>query len=127
SRSEKAFFRNLRNKGVYAEEDHRRVYPSGRLASHVVGYVQEVERLFTNSTTRLSASEILGVYGIEHWLDSRLKGTRGWRVTETDRRQREIVVYRGQDVEPRPGLNVVLSIDMFIQDIVEAQLAEALK
>ncbi|HYV29753.1 MAG TPA: penicillin-binding transpeptidase domain-containing protein, partial [Candidatus Binatia bacterium] len=127
SRNEKAFLRNLRRKGVYAEDDHQRVYPSGRLASHVLGYVQEVERWSTNSATRLSTSEMLGVYGIEHWLDSKLRGTRGWRVTETDRRQREIVVYREQDVEPRAGLNAVLTIDLFIQDILETQLAEAMK
>ncbi len=126
-RNERAFFRNLRRKGIYAEDDFQRVYPSGRLASHVLGYVQEVERLFTNSTTRASTTEMNGVYGIEHWLDAKLKGTRGWRVTETDRRQREIVVFRGQDVEARPGLNAALTIDMFIQNVVEAQLAEAMK
>lgn len=127
SRAERAFLRNLRRKGIYAEDDHRRVYPSGHLASHVLGYVQEVERLFTNSTTRASASEMTGVYGLEHWLDGKLRGTPGWRVTETDRRQREIVVFRGQDVEARPGLTATLTIDLFIQNIVETQLAEALE
>jgi cell division protein FtsI/penicillin-binding protein 2 len=126
-RTERAFFRNLRRKGIYAEDDFQRVYPSGRLAAHVLGYVQEVERLFTNSSMRASTAETLGIYGIEHWLDTKLKGTRGWRVTETDRRQREIVVFRGQDVEPRPGLNAVLTIDMFIQNVVEEQLAEAMR
>ena len=126
-RNEQAFFRNLRRKGIYAEDDFQRIYPSGRLASHVLGYVQEVERLFTNSTMRASTTEMLGIYGIEHWLDGKLRGTRGWRVTETDRRQREIVVFRGQDVEPRPGLNAALTIDMFIQSIVEEQLAEAMR
>ena len=126
-RTERAFLRNLRRKGIYAEDDFQRIYPSGRLASHVLGYVQEVERLFTNSTMRASTTEMAGVYGIEHWLDGKLKGTRGWRVTETDRRQREIVVFRGQDVEPRPGLNAALTIDMFIQNIVEEQLAEAMR
>lgn len=125
--NERAFFRNLRRKGVYAEDDYQRLYPSGRLASHVLGYVQEVERLFTNSTMRASASEMIGIYGIEHWLDGKLKGTRGWRVTETDRRQREIVVFREQDVEPRPGLNAALTIDMFIQNVVEEQLVEAMR
>jgi cell division protein FtsI/penicillin-binding protein 2 len=125
-RQERAFFRNLRRKGIYAEDDFQRTYPSGRLASHVLGYVQEVERLFTNSTTRASAPETIGTYGIEHWLDGKLRGTRGWRVTETDRRQREIVVFREQDVEPRPGLHAVLTIDMFIQNAVEEQLAEAM-
>jgi cell division protein FtsI (penicillin-binding protein 3) len=127
SRSQRNALRSLRRRGIYAEDDYQRVYPSAHLASHVLGYVQETERLFTNSITRVSAAEMVGIYGLEHWLDSRLKGTRGWRVTETDRRQREIVVFRGQDVEPRPGLNATLTIDMFVQDIVETQLAEAMK
>ncbi len=126
-RSQRNALRALRRRGIYAEDDYQRVYPSARLASHVLGYVQETERLFTNSTTRISTAEMTGIYGLEHWLDSRLKGTRGWRVTETDRRQREIVVFRGQDVEPRSGLNATLTIDMFVQDIVETQLAEAMK
>jgi cell division protein FtsI/penicillin-binding protein 2 len=125
NRKEKAFFRNLRRRGIYAEEDYQRIYPAGRLASHVLGYVQEVERFFTNTVTRASTTEMVGAYGIEHWLDGKLRGTCGWRVTETDRRQREIVVFRGQDVEPRAGLNAALTIDMFIQNIVEIQLAEA--
>jgi cell division protein FtsI/penicillin-binding protein 2 len=126
SRNERAFFRNLRRKAIYSEDDQLRVYPSGRLASHVLGYVQEVERVITNSTSRSSTTEMVGAYGAEHWLDGKLRGTRGWRVTETDRRQREIVVFREQDVEPRSGLNASLTIDMFIQGIVEAQLAEAM-
>jgi len=127
SRNEKAFFRNLRRKGIYAEDDHLRVYPSGRLASHLLGYVQEVERLVTNSTTRASTTEMVGVYGTEHWLDGKLRGMRGWRATETDRQKREIVVFRGQEVEARSGLNASLTIDLFIQNIVETQLAEAMK
>jgi len=127
ARKERMFFRNLRRKGIYAEDDFQRIYPSGRLASHVLGYVQEAERVLTNSAARVSTVEMNGIYGIEHWLDSKLRGTRGWRVTETDRRQREIVVFREQDVEPRPGLNVTLTIDMFIQNVVEEQLAEAMK
>jgi cell division protein FtsI/penicillin-binding protein 2 len=127
NKNERVFFHNLRRKGLYAEDDFQRVYSSGRLASHVLGYVQETERLFTNSATRVSVSETFGAYGIEHWLDGKLRGTRGWRVTETDRRQREIVVFREQDVEPRTGLDVVLTIDMFIQNVVETQLAEAMR
>lgn len=126
-KKEKMFFRNLRRRGIYSEDDFQRIYPSGRLASHVLGYVQEVERVLTNGASRAATTEMVGIYGIEHWLDSKLKGTRGWRVTEMDRRAREIVVFREQDVEPRPGLNVTLTIDMFIQSVVEEQIAEAAK
>jgi cell division protein FtsI/penicillin-binding protein 2 len=126
TRRERETLRALRRKAVYAEDDYQRAYPGGRLASHVLGYVQEVERVFTNSTTRAATREMRGIYGIEHWLDEKLRGTRGWRVTETDRRQREIVVFRGQDVDPRAGLNAQLTLDMFIQNILETQLAEAM-
>jgi cell division protein FtsI/penicillin-binding protein 2 len=37
----------------------------------------------------------------------------------------ELVVFREQDVEARPGLNVVLTIDSGLQDIVESELAKA--
>jgi cell division protein FtsI/penicillin-binding protein 2 len=120
---QKNFYRALHHKSIYAEDDQQRVYPSGNLASHVLGFVQERETEFNN----ISTTELIGRDGIERWLDTKLKGVRGWRVTETDRRQREIVVNREQEVESRPGLSAVLTIDMVIQNIVETHLAEAMK
>ncbi|HXJ60229.1 MAG TPA: penicillin-binding protein 2 [Verrucomicrobiae bacterium] len=125
NRKERAALQQLRRHGIYAQDDYQRIYPSGRLASHVLGYVLETERLLTNSMGRAASVEMTGIAGIESWLDSKLRGTRGWRVTELDRLQREIVVFREQDVEPSPGLNAVLTLDMFVQSILETQLAEA--
>lgn len=124
---QKGFFRNLRRKGIYGEDDYLRVYRSGRLASHVLGFVQDVERVFTNSTTRAATTETTGIYGIEHWLNGKLKGAAGWRETETDRRQRELVVYRGRDIEARAGLSTVLTIDMFVQNTLEIELRKAVE
>jgi len=50
----------------------------------------------------------------------------GWKVTETDRQARELVAYRDEDVHPRDGLNVVLTIDSAVQHIVETALVDAL-
>jgi len=72
-------------------------------------------------------TEMSGRDGVERWMDAKLAGARGWRITETDNRRREIVVYREQEVEPRPGLDVVLTIDSVIQDIIETELAEVMK
>ena len=124
-RSQRNALQAMARRGIYSEDDYRRVYPCANLAAHVLGYVQEVERVFTNSTTRVATTEMLGIYGIEHWLNEKLKGSRGWRVTETDRRQREVVIRRNQEVESKPGLSVVLTIDSVIQNILETQLAEA--
>jgi cell division protein FtsI/penicillin-binding protein 2 len=71
--------------------------------------------------------ETAGKDGIESTLNSKLAGVRGWRKTETDRQRHELVALRDQDVEPRDGLNVVLTIDSVLQHILETALAEAME
>ena len=126
-RSQRDFFTNLRQQSIYGVDDNRREYPSGKLAAHVIGYTKESESEFTGRGVTTTITELKGVDGIECWLDSKLHGVRGWVLTETDRRKREVVMHRGQSVDPRPGLNVVLTIDMVVQNILETELAEAMK
>jgi cell division protein FtsI/penicillin-binding protein 2 len=123
SRSERAFYRDLRHGAIYTEklDDQLRVYPNQTLAAHVLGYIGTDERE-VNGTRLLQTS---GRNGIERSFDSKLAGVRGWRVTEQDRRGRELVSWREQDVEPCDGLNVVLTIDSVVQHVLETALAEA--
>jgi cell division protein FtsI/penicillin-binding protein 2 len=123
SKSEQAFYQILRNKAIFAEDGQLRAYPNQTLAAHILGYVGIEERV-TNGVGRI---EIVGKDGIEHTFDSKLRGVRGWRVTEKDGKQREMVSRREQDVEARDGLNVVLTIDSVIQHLVETALAEAME
>ncbi|HUR46875.1 MAG TPA: penicillin-binding protein 2 [Candidatus Saccharimonadales bacterium] len=123
TKQQKRAYAVLKRKAIYASDDLQRVYPSKNLAAHVIGFIQETEKEFNNAFY----TEVRGVDGVERWLDNKLQGVRGWRVTETDNRKQEITIYREQEVEPRPGLNVVLTIDMVIQNIVEQQLAEVMK
>lgn len=69
----------------------------------------------------------IGLNGIELAFNSKLTGTPGWRRTELAPGKREILSYRDQDVAPRNGLNVVLTLDSGIQHIVENALADGLK
>jgi cell division protein FtsI/penicillin-binding protein 2 len=110
SKQDRAFYRNLRYKAVFPDDDQVRVYPGQRLAAHVLGYVSTDE-------------EQAGLCGIERSFNSTLSGIAGWRKTEMDKRQRELVAYRDQDVAPRDGLNVVLTVDAGLQNIVESELA----
>jgi len=68
-----------------------------------------------------------GVQGIEAAMDDYLSGQDGFRYIERDRTGQELVVYRGQEREPRDGLNVTLTIDMGLQSIVEDELDAAVK
>lgn len=123
-RTQRAFYRDLRRGAIFVErqDDQLRIYPNQALAAHLLGYVGMDEQE-VNSTRLLVTS---GKDGIERSLDAKLAGVRGWRVTETDRPGRELVPLRQQDVEPRDGLNVVLTIDSVVQHIVESALAEAM-
>jgi cell division protein FtsI (penicillin-binding protein 3) len=111
STRDRNFYRNLRNKAVFPEDDQIRFYPGQRLAAHVVGYVAADE-------------EETGLSGIECSFNSKLAGTAGWSKTEMDKHQRELVAYREQDVAARDGLNVVLTLDAGLQNIVEDELAK---
>src|SRR5262245_36049751 len=122
-RVQRNFDRALRRHAIYAEDDQQRIYPSKNLAAHVVGFAQEKETEFNN----ISLTELEGRDGIELWLDRKLRGACGWRVTETDNRRREIVVNREQEVEARAGLTAVLTLDVVIQNIIETELAEVMK
>jgi cell division protein FtsI/penicillin-binding protein 2 len=64
-----------------------------------------------------------GLEGIERIFDDKVRGARGWVKTEKNNRRQELFMFREQDVAARPGLNVVLTIDMRVQQIVEEELA----
>jgi cell division protein FtsI/penicillin-binding protein 2 len=123
SRTNREFFRNLRQHAVFSQADQMRVYPNGLLAGQVIGFPAVEE---TNVGGRF-ISKIVGCDGVELTMQKPLSGVAGWRVTETDKAQRELVAWRDEDVYARDGLNVVLTIDSAVQHIVETALADALQ
>jgi cell division protein FtsI/penicillin-binding protein 2 len=106
--------REVRASAIFAQDDQIRVYPSQRLASHVLGFVS-------------SDAQQSGLNGIELSFNTNLCGIPGWRRTEMDKHNHEIVAYRDQDVAPRDGLNVVLTLDAGLQAIVESELAAGME
>jgi cell division protein FtsI/penicillin-binding protein 2 len=121
SSADKLFLANLRKSAVYAEPSQMRVYPNGSLAAQVLGFCGMKETEVSDHYI----SQMIGRDGVELSLNSELSGVAGWRVTETDRQQHEIVPLRDEDVHPHDGLNVELTIDSVIQHIVEEALAKA--
>ena len=124
SKTERVNFRNfawnLRQYAVFGEDDQLRVYQNGSLAAHVLGFVGT--RQTTNNT-----SELFGYDGIEKFFDGKLEGASGWRVTGMDSRKNELAQLRDEDVQARDGLSVVLTIDTAVQNILETELAGAMR
>ena len=100
--------RELGIKGVYGNRKYSRTYPGGKLAAHVLGYVNHEETPVT---------------GVERFFDYYLRGQDGWRETERDGRRRELAQFRAREVAPADGLNVALSVDLMVQHIVEQEVA----
>ena len=100
--------RELGIKGVYGNRKYSRTYPGGKLAAHVLGYVNHEETPVT---------------GVERFFDYYLRGQDGWRETERDGRRREMAQFRAREVAPADGLNVALSVDLMVQHIVEQEVA----
>lgn len=94
-------------KGVYGNRILQRDYPGGSLAAHVIGYINK---------------EGIAVDGVERYMDFYLSGQDGWRETEADGRRRERAEFRHRQIEPGMGLNVVLTLDLVVQEIVEMEL-----
>jgi cell division protein FtsI/penicillin-binding protein 2 len=99
--------RKLEIKGVYGNFKHSRLYPNRKLASHLLGFVNK---------------EGIAAMGAERHADYYLKGQDGWRESEKDGERREMPQHRSFEVSERDGLNVELSIDRMIQDMVESEL-----
>ena len=119
------FLSGLRQKGIFTDpvDDQQRVYPNQTLAAHVLGFTGSDEHEWNGKPV----TDCVGKEGIEFALNSKLAGVRGWRKTETDRRNRELLTLRDQDVEPRDGLNVVLTIDSVVQHCAEEALADVMQ
>jgi len=121
-KNHRAALDRIRKRGVFDEPEEVRYYPNESLAAHVLGYIGVRER--TNAQGRVEI-DMSGKDGMEAALNSVLTGVHGWRQTEQDSAQRELPLYREQEVAPRAGLSAVLTIDAGVQHIVEDELAAA--
>ena len=105
--------------GILVDVRPRRAYHYGSLASHLIGYIGEVDenelRQAKERTYRMGS--MIGKYGVENEWEAQLKGVDGGRQIEVDALGREIKPLRS--VEPFPGNNVVLTIDLDLQKVAE--------
>lgn len=105
--------------GVLVDVRPKRAYPYGSVASHLLGYIGEVDEteLKQMKDRPYSMGSMIGKYGVEYEWETHLRGVDGGRQNEVDALGREIKPLRS--VEPLPGHNVVLTIDLDLQKVAE--------
>lgn len=92
--------RNCKLAGVKVDEDYKRYYPYGRMASRVLGF---------------TGGDNQGIIGLEVIYEEYLKGTNGKILTLTDARGVEIENAGERRQEPVDGYNLHVSLDYNIQ------------
>ncbi|MFZ4813521.1 MAG: penicillin-binding protein 2 [Phototrophicaceae bacterium] len=104
-----------------------REYPSGALTSHIIGYMGPVSATEADSLRELGFDprfERTGYDGLEFFLGNYLEGERGSYLREIDVAGREIQVL--EQIDPLPGENIRLTIDVELQQAAEQALRDQL-
>ena len=104
--------REYQLEGVKIDEDFRRYYPYGSLASKVLGF---------------TGSDNQGIIGLEVIYDEYLQGINGTILTLTDARGVEIADAGEERVEPVPGSDLYISLDYNIQLYAQQAALKALE
>ncbi len=109
--------------GVSVLADAVRYYPHGRLAAHALGYVREIspEELARPENADHQPMDLIGKAGVERVAEEALRGADGGHQIEVDARGRRVRTL-GM-VEPRPGRDVWLTLDLDLQRAAEEALA----
>ena len=98
--------------GVKVDEDYKRNYPYGNLASKVLGF---------------TGSDNQGIVGLEVKYESILKGTDGQILPMTDARGVELSDTGEGRKEPVSGKNLILSLDANLQEYAQQAAYQALE
>ncbi len=113
--------------GVSTEEGFTRYYRYAPLASHVLGYTGRISADSTKKSLNEQAKELakqgyrlsdtVGKEGIERQFEAELRGKSGYVKYEVDAANKP--VREVERVEPIPGNDIVLSLDLKLQQYAE--------
>src|SRR4030095_8099391 len=106
--------------GVVVAVEPPRVYPTSTFAAHLLGYVREVSDEQMKGG-RYRRGDMIGQTGLERLLDEHLRGRDGGERIEGDALGRPVQLMQRE--EPRPGAQVVTTVDRRVQEAAERAMA----
>ena len=110
--------------GIYIDIEPTRHYIHPKTAAHLLGYLGEINRkeLASGKYPNVRTGDSIGRYGVEKSFESFLQGERGGRQVEVDANGRIIKILK--TVEPVPGSDLHLTLDLDLQRRAEALLGD---
>jgi len=109
--------------GVRIEVQPVRVYHYGDLAANIIGYLGSISKKELETADRdiYSGGAIIGKKGLEKLREEDLRGEMGHSYSEVDAKGFEQQLLKS--VEPLPGREIQLTIDVDLQQIAESYMA----
>lgn len=110
--------------GIEIEVEAIREYPTGNLTSEIIGFLGPIPAIQEEYYTNLgfvSGRDKVGYAGIENTMQDELGGKNGLRVVEVTVGG-EVVRNLEEPIEPVPGSDVYLTIDIRLQSIAREAL-----
>lgn len=113
--------------GVFITPEPIRFYPNNEVMSPILGYVGEIaERQLADARYKgYKVGDIIGQQGLESFYESVLKGQAGGYQVEVDYLMRP-TGNKGPGIDPVPGKDVRLNIDLNVQKAAEEALRKAI-
>ena len=109
--------------GVTVEVSSKRSYAAGNFASHLLGYVGEVNNTEMAQYKGYRPGDLVGKVGLEKVWEEDLRGYNGGQQIEVDATGRKLRIL--DEVKTQPGYNLRLTLDLELQEQVERALGEA--
>lgn len=110
--SEEKAIKKAALKGIYFLSEEKRFYPQGKLGAHILGFCDIDNK---------------GLEGLELFYNDYLKGWGGWRLGQKDARNYEIASFKQKSIRVIHGYDLILTIDIVIQYIVEKELKKVIE
>jgi penicillin-binding protein 2 len=108
--------------GLHIEPEPQRNYLHGTSAAHVLGHVGEItaSQLLMPENAGVVSGGLIGQYGVEKSYDAYVRGAVGQKVIEVNAMGHEVKVLKV--VDPVPGNDIYLTLDLSLQGIAEEAL-----
>lgn len=116
--------------GVVVQIEAQREYIGGPLLSHIIGYVgpipeEEAKSYLERPDSDYEPNDLVGLTGVELTFEEELIGKKGRKHIEVDVAGREVQTV-GTAIDPQPGYNLILTIDLDLQKKATEALQEGM-
>lgn len=114
--------------GVHLDVEPLRLYTTGELTAHLLGYVGQIpgEQLESYVAAGYELNDTVGLTGLELVYEETLRGKKGLKNVEVDVAGREVRII-GDVTPPTPGNNLILTLDLKLQEITTEALRRGLE